>query len=83
MNDERLPVGSIVTLRFEEKMYMIIGYESEYNGEKSDYCVLEYPFGYVGSDKIMFINKDYIKEVKFEGYKDDGFHKINEYLNNN
>jgi hypothetical protein len=83
MSEERLPVGSIVTIRFEEGMYMIVGFESESNGEKSDYCVVDYPFGFVSSDQVKFIDKDYIKEVKFMGYKDEDFNNMNTFFNNN
>ncbi len=84
MDRKRLPVGSIVTVRKEEGLFMIIGYESEAeNHDKYDYCLVEYPFGYKGNENILFLNKDYIKEVRFEGFKTKSFDNLNEFLNKN
>ncbi len=81
MNNDRLPVGSIITIRFRENYYMIVGYETTYEDEKKDYVAIEYPLGYNGAQSLLFLTKDYIKEVVFVGYKNDLFEELNKKMN--
>ncbi len=70
---EFLPIGSVVILKSELARFMITGYVGANNVLKEvyDYIGCLYPSGVVDLTKNYFFNRDDIKEVVFEGYKDE------------
>ena len=71
MND-MLPVGAVVLLDGAEVPLMIVGYMVKGIDEKErDYMGVPYPIGYTSLDSIRGFNHSDIKEVLFEGYKEN------------
>ncbi len=74
-----LPLGSIVKMKARESAevkvprIMVIGrfLINGETGEVCDYMGLAYPFGFQGTDAIIYFNEDSIDEVVFEGYLDE------------
>lgn len=69
-----LPLGSVVSLKGNEKTLMIIGralVRQLDDGDKEyfDYSMCLYPEGLI-SDTVIFSNHDCISQVHFEGYHD-------------
>ncbi len=75
--EDLLPVGSIVNIRLDERLYMILGYfgVSDKDHNVYDYIAVEYPYGYVGNKMTMF-NKKYIKRIIHKGYETDDIEKL-------
>lgn len=69
MNQEFLPIGSIVLLKGARRKIMIFGYTPKYEDKNYDYIGVVYPEGFIGNDigNVLF-NKDDINDVVFKGY---------------
>ena len=69
---DMLPVGAVVLLDGAEVPLMIVGYMVKGIDEKErDYMGVPYPIGYTSLDSIRGFNHRDIKEVLFEGYKEN------------
>lgn len=73
MNEDYLPVGSVVLLKEATRKIVIIGYavREEGSSEIWDYLGCAYPIGVIGSDKNLLFNKEQIHQVIFRGYLDE------------
>ena len=67
-----LPVGSIVKLKNQDELIMIITRTGIVEGKVIDYIGVLYPYGYIPSANAIYFNESDIEEIIFEGY-------INEY----
>lgn len=65
--DEKLPLGSIISLTSSSEMKIIIGYNfmKEQNGEIYDYAAFPYPIGYVGLETEMSLFNDQSIELLY------------------
>jgi len=61
---DRLPIGSVVTIKNEIKKVMILGYSD------SDYIGILYPVGYINKDQNIIFNKNDIVKVLYLGYQE-------------
>lgn len=69
-----LPIGTIVLLKEATKKVMIAGFlaaENEESKDIYDYVGFPYPEGITSSKEFLLFNHDQIKEVFYEGYKDE------------
>lgn len=74
MNNEFLPIGSIVILNGGAKKLMINGYggiSSDTPNKIYDYTGVLYPEGQLKYDNVYLFNKSDIAKVYFKGYVDD------------
>ena len=73
MNEDFLPLGSIVLLKDAKRYLVVIGYTVVEEGSKDvwDYLGCAYPIGVVDPTKNLLFNKDQIKEVIFTGFRDE------------
>ncbi len=76
MNNELLPIGTVVLLNGGTKKVMICGYssKSEEDGKTYDYNGCIFPEGFMENIFCLF-NKNQIDEVCYKGYVDDDFDK--------
>ena len=83
INKDFLPVGTVVKIRFDLSEYVIIGYKIIESGTKKvyDYAAVEYPYGFIGNEKIAMFNKNIVKKVVNMGYVCKEEIKFTEYLN--
>lgn len=72
MNNELLPVGSIVLLKGAKRKVVIIGFGAieEGSSEVWDYLGAAYPIGVISSNKNLLFNRNQIEKVVFTGYVD-------------
>ncbi len=69
-----LPYGSVVKLKNDSNMYMIIGLQVEFTNKTTqertyyDYLSEIIPQGYVSEDNLSLFNTDDIENVVFVGY---------------
>lgn len=75
-----LPLGSVVSLKGNDKTLMIIGRAIVYQGDNGrpeyyDYATCLYPEGLTG-DVAVYTNHDLIKTVHFFGYQDEEDAKV-------
>ena len=75
MESKHLPIGSIVMLKNDIVLYMIVGYLNKKDGEIKDYISISFPYGFVSTLAINCFNNEDIERLVFQGYKDDK-HKI-------
>ena len=73
LENDFLPVGSIVSIRFSVEKFMIMGFCTiDANTQKMyDYCAVLYPFGLENLDKVIMFNRDVVKKIHHLGYSDD------------
>ena len=78
-----LPVGTVVKLRLEDRMFMIVGYYGTNKTTKKvyDYIGVYYPFGFEGEENLLTFNRSYVKEILHMGHEDEMFDKLKEKLN--
>lgn len=72
MNNQLLPVGSVITLKGATKKLLIVGItmQREDDDKIYDYIGVPYPEGYIDSETMfLFYHKD-IELVNFIGYVD-------------
>ncbi len=63
MDNNLLPVGTIVTLVGKEGDYMITGKSLKIDGEFYHYSFLKYPEGYNKKATFLYLNDDAIEKV--------------------
>ena len=72
MNNQLLPIGSVITLKGATKKLLIAGItvQREEDDKIYDYIGVPYPEGYIDSETMfLFFHKD-IEQVNFIGYVD-------------
>ncbi len=74
MENEYLPIGSVVLLKNANKRVMITGFyvsSQEVNSDKVyDYVGCLYPEGVISSSQNLVFNNDQISQIVFVGYRD-------------
>ena len=69
---EILPIGSVILLDGAKDSLMIIGYLPKgIDNVERDYMGVEYPLGLASISDVKAFNKEDIKEVVFEGDKNN------------
>lgn len=82
MEDKYLPIGTIVMLKNDIVLYMIVGYLNNNNGEIKDYISIPFPYGMMTLDAVTYFNHIEIERVVFIGYKNDKYKMFNEKIIN-
>jgi len=88
LEENFLPVGSIVSIRFSKEKYMIIGFCTIDGKTKKvyDYSAVRYPVGFESLDNVCMFNRMVVKKVYHLGYINDEhcdyIKKIEEVLKN-
>ena len=83
MIDKYLPIGSVCTLKGNNKKVMIIGFFSiEYNGNMKmyDYQGCSYPEGVLLKNRLVSFNHDDVEKVDYLGFKDELYDNFNNIL---
>lgn len=81
MEDKYLPIGTIVLLKDDISMYMVLGYlNKDVNNKISDYISVPFPYGFLSTLAIKTFNHSDIEKEVFKGYKNEQFQKMNSYL---
>lgn len=83
--NEILPVGSVVSIRFNHGLkIMITGYGPKDESTKKiyDYIGVIYPYGFDNYDSTIIFDKDVIKKIYFIGYSNDDSKKVCEDIKN-
>lgn len=86
MNNKYLPIGTVCTLKGNNKKIMVISYFSiEYNGNVTmyDYKGCVYPEGLLLPSQVISFNHDQIENIDFLGFKNDQYEVFNNALNRN
>ena len=78
MENKLLPIGSVVQIGGPEQTdradVLIVGYTGTGSGEKIyDYIGFLYPYGFITREEIIVFNSHVIREVLYEGYKDEEY----------
>lgn len=73
LEKEFLPVGSVVSIRFNTNKFMIMGFCTVEGNTKKiyDYCAVLYPSGLENLDDVVMFNRDIVKKVHHLGYIND------------
>ena len=76
MINSLLPCGTVVLLENKKEKVMIVSHKSFLGNEEGgvalfDYAGIVLPQGYKGEDDMIFFDASGIKEVLYEGYKDE------------
>jgi len=73
MNQEILPIGSIVLLKEGKKKLMIYGRKQRMktSGQIFDYLGCPYPEGYINPTYSFVFNHEQVVEVIFRGYENE------------
>ena len=80
MEEKYLPIGSIVTLKDDLTMHMIVGYLNKKDDEIKDYISIYFPYGMITIDAIAYFNHEDIEKIIFSGYKNDKYKLLNDKL---
>ena len=81
MEDKYLPIGTIVFLKDDIVMHMIVGYLSkDKEGKLYDYLSIPFPYGMMTTNAVLPFNHKDIEEIIFNGYKNEKFDEIKKYL---
>ncbi|MBO5138589.1 MAG: DUF4176 domain-containing protein [Bacilli bacterium] len=86
MDNEYLPIGSVVMLNGGKKRLMVIGFCSMANGDDNtiyDYSGCLYPEGLLNSNEVFLFNNSQIEEIFFRGLDDEEEKIFKENLSNN
>jgi len=77
MEQELLPIGTVVTTKNSDVELMIIGYRTVINydnkKEKYDYSSVRVNEGLKGRESMVLFNKDKIDKIVSYGYVDESF----------
>jgi hypothetical protein len=57
-------------------MIVIVGYGGKGEKDIYDYIGFPYPYGFIGTDKILLFNQTNVTEVLFESYKNDEYTEV-------
>jgi hypothetical protein len=70
-NNELLPVGSLVKIRFSKEKYMIMGYyvNDQEKKENYEYVAVTYPLGLLTLNDVAGFDGNMIKQVIHKGYE--------------
>lgn len=82
---DKLPIGSVVSLKNSKQMNIIIGYNfmKEENGDIYDYASFPYPIGYIGIDTEMYLfNDENIELLYHKGFESENLEKYFEIIEN-
>lgn len=73
MNDNILPLGSVVKLKKAQKPIVVIGYLVKEDGSPKvwDYLACPYPIGVLDMEKNFVFQKEQIEKIIFKGYIDE------------
>ena len=73
MENNFLPVGSVVLLKDAKRPVVIIGFSVIEKGERKvwDYLGCAYPVGVVGTDKNLLFQRNQIEKIISKGYEDE------------
>lgn len=83
MEDKYLPIGTIVMLKNDIVLYMIVGYLNRSDNEEiRDYISIGFPYGMMTLDSVTYFNHDDIEKIVFLGYKNDKYELLKEKLKN-
>jgi len=73
--NDLLPLGSIVILKEGEQKLSIVGRGQLFDDDKTrgyfEYSSVFFPYGLTDIEEIYFFNHDDIKEIIFEGYRNE------------
>ena len=86
MNNKYLPIGTVCTLKGNNKKIMVISYFSiEYNGNVTmyDYKGCVYPEGLLLPSQVISFNHGQIENIDFLGFKNAQYEVFNNALNRN
>ena len=86
ITNDLLPIGSVVTIRFNQNRFMIIGHKMKNDNDNKiyDYLAVYYPLGLHTINELSFFNRNIIKKVHFFGYTDEEGNKyLSEMENDN
>lgn len=84
MEDKYLPIGTLVLLKNDFVMYMIIGYlNKNENGEIKEYVLVPFPYGLMADKMVSYFNHSDIERILFIGYKNEKYNEFNLILNSN
>lgn len=76
-----LAIGSVVTLKGRKEKRMITGYLRVLpDGRVFDYASVPFPVGAGDPQSGVLFNADAIESVLFEGYREEDFPKVAEFL---
>jgi len=78
MHDKYLPIGTIILLKDNISMYMIVGYFNEKKDNANDYICVPFPYGLMAVDVLKNCKHDDIDSILFFGYKNDKYIEMNE-----
>ncbi len=75
LENDWLPVGSVVSIRFNENKFMIIGYSPINSKTKKpyDYYAVVYPYGFSSHQETIVFNKEVVKKIYHIGYMTDDY----------
>ena len=71
MNNELLPIGSVIKVKNIEKKAFIVGFlgiDSDKPDKKYDYICYTYPEGFMNRNFTILLDKEDIESVCFKGY---------------
>lgn len=77
--DEKLPIGSVISLQGSKEMKIVIGYnfiKDENSEEMYDYAGFPYPIGFIGQDtKMSLFNDENIELLYHKGFETENLEK--------
>ena len=71
MQDALIPIGSVVRLKGQDWLAVILGFYPRSNEILFDYLAAPYPMGLATQEGALFGNADAIEEVVSRGYLDE------------
>ncbi len=69
INDNILPIGSIVNLKKQFRKTLIIGYDLKKESNTYEYVGCIYPEGYTKKEDLLLFNIDDIESIYYIGYQ--------------
>jgi len=85
MNDKKyLPIGTLVFIKNEIILYMIVGYINKSNEKNTnDYISIPFPYGFMSDKIVSYFDHSDIEKIVFKGYENNKYKELNEILNKN
>lgn len=78
---ERLNLGTVVTLKEDESVVlMIVGYMMQNGDSYTDYAAIVYPYGISSLEDVVYIDQKDISEIIFDGYTNEMTARYHELL---